>query len=396
MANTFLTATQISREFLRVLHSNIPFIGTIDRQFDGNTTFGGVKNSGSITIRKPAKFSVRTGANVDVQDLENTSASLTIDTQKGVDVMFSSKELTQDLDSFSRQFIQPAAARLAAEMEKDALSMYADVWNSAGTVGTTPAAALVWLEAAAKLDFNMAPRDNNRYALLSPAAQAATVSGLTTLFNPSAKISGQYNDGEMGSALGLKFNMGQLTPSHTTGTRTNTTPAIHTGTATTQGGTAVVMDGETGSLTVKKGDVFTVAGVYAVNEAGESTGQLYQFHVTADGTIGGMVVQPMYSTGPKKNMTALPADGNLVTFIGATASTVSPQNLVYHKDAFTFATVALERPQGVDFAATETMDNLSMRVVRAYDINSDNFIARFDVLYGYVCQRPELACRVWG
>lgn len=400
MANTFLTATEISREFLRVLHSNLPFLSTVDRQYDDSTTFGGVKNSGSITIRKPAKFSVRTGASVDVQDLENTSASLSIDTQKGIDVMFSSKELTQDLDSFSKQFIAPAAARLAAQLESDALEgMYKSVWNSVGTPGTTPNSALVWLQGGQKLDESLAPRDGNRYALMNPAAQAATVDALKGLFVPSGQISRQYTDGQMGDAFGLKFNMGQQVPALTVGTRSGTI-LTDTTLPSTQGATTIHIDGLGGATqTIAAGEVFTVAGVYSVNESGQSTGNLFQFVVqsaaTASGSEVDLTVQPMYTTGAKQNISGFPEVDKAVTFLG-TASTVYPQNLVYHRDAFTFATVKLDVPRGVDFAAQEVMDGISCRVVRAYDINSDNFICRFDVLYGYVAQRPELACRVWG
>jgi hypothetical protein len=72
------------------------------------------------------------------------------------------------------------------------------------------------------------------------------------------------------------------------------------------------------------------------------------------------------------------------------------QNLAYHADAFTLGTADLEIPQGVDFAARESYDGISMRIVRAYDVSSDNFICRIDVLGGWATLRPELACRILG
>jgi len=41
-------------------------------------------------------------------------------------------------------------------------------------------------------------------------------------------------------------------------------------------------------------------------------------------------------------------------------------------------------------------DGLSLRYVRQYRIGTDDIPARFDILYGYLAQRPELACRIWG
>jgi len=51
-------------------------------------------------------------------------------------------------------------------------------------------------------------------------------------------------------------------------------------------------------------------------------------------------------------------------------------------------------PKGVDFAAREVYDGISMRVVRNYDINNDILPCRLDVLYGYKTLRPQLATRL--
>jgi hypothetical protein len=94
-------------------------------------------------------------------------------------------------------------------------------------------------------------------------------------------------------------------------------------------------------------------------------------------------------------MTALPVSSAVVTFLG-TASTAYAQNLVYHKDAITFATADLLLPQGVDMAARAVHNGISLRVVRQYDINNDRLPCRIDVLYGFSTIRPQMACRLWG
>jgi hypothetical protein len=91
----------------------------------------------------------------------------------------------------------------------------------------------------------------------------------------------------------------------------------------------------------------------------------------------------------------LPATSQAVTFVGA-ASTQYPQNMVYHKDAITFATADLLLPQGVDMAARAVHNGISLRVVRQYDINNDRLPCRIDVLYGYSVIRPAMAVRLWG
>jgi hypothetical protein len=75
---------------------------------------------------------------------------------------------------------------------------------------------------------------------------------------------------------------------------------------------------------------------------------------------------------------------------------VFTQDLAYHRDAFTFVTADLELPKGVDFAAREVFDGISLRIVRKYDILNDKFPCRMDVLFGYKTIRPEWACRVRG
>jgi hypothetical protein len=94
-------------------------------------------------------------------------------------------------------------------------------------------------------------------------------------------------------------------------------------------------------------------------------------------------------------VTSLPASGAAVTMLGS-AATAYPQNLVYHKDAITFATADLLMPQGVDMASRQVHNGISMRIVRQYDINNDRLPCRIDVLYGYSTIRPQMACRVWG
>jgi hypothetical protein len=119
--------------------------------------------------------------------------------------------------------------------------------------------------------------------------------------------------------------------------------------------------------------------------------------VTADyaGGAGTVSFAPaIYTSGGRQNVVAAGmANGSAISKIGA-ASTIYKPSLAFHQDAFAFATADLVMPQGIDFAAREVMDGISMRIVRQYDINNDKFPTRLDVLYGYKTIRPELACRI--
>lgn len=400
MANSILTPTQVTREALRILHGNLAFIKGINKEYDDSFAKKGAKIGDTLKIRKPNKYTVRTGKAINTQDTEESSVSLTVATQKGVDVNFSSAELTMSLDDFSKRILQPAMSVLAARLDYDALDMTLDVFNLVGTAGTTPATYQVWGDAGAKMDLFLAPRDNSRMIVAEPMAINRTVDGLKGLFHAGDELEDQYRNGVMMKAAGFKWAMDQNIRRITTGTRSGT--ILVNGAVSTQGSTTIAIDGLAGATdTVKEGEVFTVASVNVVNaETKQSTGQLQQFVVTADATAAANAVSlsvspAMYTTGAQQNIDAFPADNAAVTFVGSSATSY-PQNLAFHRDAFTFASADLEMPNGVDFAAREVQDGISMRIVRAYDINNDNFPCRMDVLFGYVATYPELACRVIG
>jgi hypothetical protein len=162
-----------------------------------------------------------------------------------------------------------------------------------------------------------------------------------------------------------------------------------------QGATSVVL--KTGTGAIKAGEIITFGSVFSVHpETKVSTGILQQFVVTADftGGAGTISVSPaMTTTGATQNISAFP-QADAVVAISGTASTNYGQSMMYHKDAFTFATADLVMPKGVDFAAREVYDGVSMRVVRQYDINNDLLPCRLDVLYGYKTLRAQLATRI--
>jgi len=405
MSNTLLTVDEITLEALNVLHNEMSFITTIDRQHDGKTTLAGRKRGGSLRIRKPAQYTVRSGWTMDVQDTEEEYDTLTVGTCRGVDMSFTDQDMAQDINSFSDTFIKPAVVRLAEEIEKIVLEgCVKDVYNLKGTAGTTPATAQVYLDAGARLTQCAAPRkDGNRHVQINALAEAETVNGLATLFHARTPLEKQFTSAQMGSALGFTFHSNELIPTITCGTRTNSTPLVD-GTISTEGETTLHIDGlAAAAATIVEGDVFTVADVYAVNPVTKATlPHLQQFVVTELCTAGSnevdLEVSPaMYTSasGGKQTISAFPVDGAAITFVG-TASTGYPQNLAYHRDAFTFATAKLEMPGDVNFKAQKTFENINIRILRQYDINNAFYPCRLDVFFGYLAQRPEHACRIIG
>ena len=194
-----------------------------------------------------------------------------------------------------------------------------------------------------------------------------------------------------------------LVPSHLGGTDDGTGDHLVNDAGTiAQGSTSITVD--TGAGTFKKGDIVTFDLVFRVHpETKVSTGVLQKFVVTADmaGSGTSLAFAPaMRSSGPLQNIDAMPANNANIRkrenddATAIAASQTLTTSLAYHKDAFAFATADLVLPTGVDFAAREVMDGISMRIVRDYSISADTFITRIDCLYGFKTIRPELACRI--
>ena len=403
MANSLLTIDMITRKCLEILENNLVISRNCNKEYDDSFAVEGAKIGSTLRIRLPDRALVTDGAALQVQDDNEQYTTLTVSSQKHIGINFTSAELTMQLDDFAERVLKPRISQLASSVDADVANAYKSIFNTVGTPGTTPATALVLLQAQQKLNESATPM-SPRYATVNPAANAGLVNGLSGFFNPAGTISRQFKTGMMGEGvLGYdEMNMSQSIVNHTTGSRAGT--ILVNGAVSTQGQATISIDGLTGATdTVTAGDVFTIANVFAVNpQTRLSTGSLQQFVVTAAQTgasnaLANMAISPPMYTASNALATidAFPADNAAVTFVG-TASTVYPQNLVYHKNAITLATADLLLPQGVDMASRQVHNGISMRIVRQYDINNDRMPCRVDVLYGFNTIRAPMACRIWG
>jgi hypothetical protein len=402
MANNILTIDMITRKSLEILENNLVITRNVNRQYDDSFAVQGAKIGSTLRIRLPDRALVSDGAALQVQDDNEQNTTLTVDSQKHIGINFTSAELTMQLDDFAERVLKPRISQLASSIDADVANSFLSIGNTVGTPGSTPSTSLVLLQAQQKLN-EAAAVMSPRYATVNPAANAGLVEGLKGLFNPTDTISKQFKNGMMGmGVLGYEeINMSQSIKQFTVGTRT-ATGGTTSAAVTVEGATTIAITGAGNAATVKVGDVFTVADCFAVNpQTRESTGSLFQFvavaNVTLDGSgAGNITVAPMYSASEAlATVNALPATSKAVVFVGA-SGVQYPQNLVYHKDAITFATADLLMPQGVDMASRQVHNGISMRIVRQYDINNDRMPCRIDVLYGYSVIRPQMAVRMWG
>ncbi len=320
-------------------------------------------------------------------------------TQMGVDLSFSSVDRTMSLDDFAKRILAPAVNNLAGGVattimtgtEGGVANFVANV--DAGNNILSPNAQ-TYLNANANLNRNSAPLDN-RKVVNTPDTEAKIVGALAGLFNPQPELSRQYRTGTMQQALGFDWFMDQTTIAHTTGT--------YTGAATVSGagqtGTSVVSSATSGTL--NQGDFITLAGVNQVNRITKATtGVLRQFAVTAPVPSGSTSI-PIYPAiipavggvaQQYQTVTVSPANGAAILLV-TNASSTYRKNIAYAPEAVTMATADLELPGGVHEAHREAFDGIAMRMVTAYNITTDQFITRLDVLFGFLFVRPEwLVC----
>jgi hypothetical protein len=392
----------VTREALRILHQKLNFIANINRTYDDSFAVAGAKIGSSLKIRLPNQYTVRTGATFTTQAVVESSVTLTVATQKGVDTEFTSADLALSLDDFSKRILSPAMAVLAAGVESDALSMKNDVYNTIDNTTNASVSMSNILAARQRLNDTLAPQDDNRTALLTTQDSADLVNALKGLFQDANAIKQQYREGMMGRTGGFDFYENTLLTNLTSGTHSATSTMIVTDTivpATAQ--STITVNQSTAPGTFVVGDVFTIATLNRVHpESKADTGVLQQFVVTAANVVGStsttssIAFSPsIVMSGATQNVISTAISGQLLTKIGNT-SRVLRQSLCFHKDAFAFVSADLVLPKGLHFAAREVQDGISMRVLSDYAMTSDTIGTRIDILYGYKTIRPELAVKI--
>ena len=412
MSNNLLTISKITNEALMVLENELTFTSEVDRNYDDQFAVVGAKIGNTVNVRKPGRFIGTTGPALNVEDFNETSVPVTLSTQFHVDTQFTTQDLALSLDMFSDRVLKPAIAAIANKIDRDGMAMATlQTANIVGTAGTPPTGLITYLTAGAYLDSEGAPRDGRRSCIVEPFTSATIVDSLKGLFVPQEAIGEQYRKGLMGrDSAGMNWKMDQNVVSQTfgsfAGTATvNTTTAsgfLTSGWASTS---TIALTATTATAGLKQGDVIQIDGVYAVNPQNRQaygSNKLRNFVVTTAVTVAtsgttNVTVSPAVITAGQFQNVSIPTTSATaaVTPFNKTG-TVSPQNIVMHKNAFCLATADLELPDGVHFAgrASDKELGLSLRVIRQYTINNDSIPTRVDVLYGWAPLYPELACRV--
>lgn len=407
--NALLTNLAITNEALLVLRNQFVLVPRAAQTIDSMFGKVGHKNGDTVNIRIPVRYKSAQQSAINLNNTTETNTSLQL-LQRNIAVDFSTEDLKLKMDMFSDRILKPQMAQLASDIDQDGFKLF---YQGAGLVtpgayssgapaaftGADVATLRPFLDAQARLDDQAAPRDDNRYAALTPSATAGVVDGLKSLFQSATEIAEQYKRGLMGLAAGLQFVMTQTLPTFTCGSRAATGSTVN-GSGNPVTGSTIVLGGAN-SGTITQGDQFTIAGVYAINPLTRvATNKLQVFTVQSGTSFSGnaatVSVLPTISvTAPNETVSAAAADGAAITFVGA-ANVTTDVNLVWHKDAFmvAFCDLPTDLPGAEAYIAKDPESGISIRFAKQYDPQLDVVYHRADVLYGWKMVRPQLAVRV--
>jgi hypothetical protein len=410
--NSLLTIDMITAEAVRLFKNSNLYIMNMDTQYDGSFAVDGAKIGSTLRIRLPNDYTVRRGPAMQLQNTNEQFTTLTVSSQLGVDVPFTTAERTMSVDDYSEIIMAPMINDLAAKVASDVMAgseggvsnLVSNVDGSGNIINPTMD---TFLAGNATLTTNSADLMTRRI-VLDPFANARAVSALAGLLNPTPEISAQFRTGSMKSGLGYeRWFEDQTTIKHTTGSFSAGGTVNGGGQTTPFTGGNILVNATTG--TIKKGDIFTFANVNSVNRLTKlSNGTLAQFVATADVPSGATSI-PIYPglVPPATGLVGGPdvqyqtVDSSPIN--GAALVLATPANSVYRKSiafvqkAVTMATADLVMPKkAVEEAARANYDGISIRILTDYLPFSDQLATRIDVLFGFLYVKPEWLCVIAG
>jgi hypothetical protein len=297
--------------------------------------------------------------------------------------------------------LRKAALRLATDIDSYILGFAAKASNSWLGDGTSSISAFDDVASGYTRLKNEGVDDFDMRAVLSyddkQALGSAVVADNASL---SDVASGVYRDGWMGSVAGVKTLFTQQLPTMVAGTR-NQTAALTAGTADSattyesvaiSGGvgqfkTQILNLGSLGNtLTIKDGETFTIAGVYAYDaRAKKAQTYLQEFRVIGEWTssAGGAAAPRVYpaiiTSGPYQTVAQAAANTAVVTFKVAASTSMYPR-FIANKDAIVVSTADLIRPAtGIGSRKSLSKIPVSVRMWQNSDFNTGAHNVRFDI-----------------
>ncbi len=404
--NTFITPNWVSTDVAMFWDNNIKLLKLADMTYgdEWKNKPDGAQIGYTVQQRIPQRFRVKRGQALQQQPILNLTDQLQ------VAMGWSSADDAVDVEEVQTRYDKPAGQALANECDAFfGQQIYKSIYFSIGAPGVPITDNESWTDGVAKLRAFGVPEE--LLAVVDPKQQSKLQANNLTQFNPSGKISTIFNKGFFGfGALGVdEWAWDSNVPVHTTGSFTSSTPVIS---GANQSGSSLALSG-LGTYAFKEGDVFTIDGVFGVNPISYTNTTIQQdFVVTADvsgSSTATLTISPTLiadTNSQLQTVTALPANGAAITFLGATGTvgatmtaTASKQNIIANPAAF--AWVSADLPSKLAGAVAgrtpgAKTDKVSIRYVDQYNIQTDQMPRRMDCLIGAAPVLPYFALRAWS
>lgn len=411
MANAFVFEQKVANAFLLLLKNNLVMGKLVNTKLDKEFTGNEIAPGNTVSVRRSINYTVRDGATASAQDTVVGKVDITIDKQKGIDTSFTSAEETLSVDQLlENTMMKTKSAILAQQIDEDLIRVALKFPHWAGTPGQTINSAsdfFVGVQRAVELSI---PQDDVA-AILSPSDHFALAGSFTGLNASDSTVKTAIEKAQIPMIGGVQPYMSQNVVNLTCGTRAASGASLIDGAAQNVAYADVKntysqtlnVKGLTAGHTIKAGEVFTIAGVNAVNPRSKADlGYLQEFTVLADATAGGTglaaltIANPIITSGAYQTVTAAPADGAAIVYKG-TASTAYRQNAIFHRGAIALVGAKLTTPANGKVAfATDPETGLSVRFWRSSDATNDVHLQRCDVLYGVGMLDARLGVRLSG
>lgn len=384
MANVIIDVKTLATEMLPLLASNTAMMPVVWRDFDSE--FGSPKQRGdTIQVEKPQNFTTIDGSgdiSSNFEDIAEESVDVQLAFQRSVAIKIKSKDLTLSITDFKTKYLDGVVIAMAEYINNALLTLAVDIPYFYGTAGTIPDTLADIALARKVLQDNKAPNEN-RYFVMDTDAEAKFISLDSLADVSSAGTNAALREAALGKVHGVTLVADQQVTTHTAGLYTALTDLTANGIQAVDAVTlAIESTAGASTATVLKGDIFTI-------ETGAAAGQ-YVVTATSAAAIAGAVTVAIYPA-----LRGATADTDTIAFADETAL-AHVDNLMFQKKAFALAMAPLAAPIGGANGSVMSGKGMSIRVIMDYDVNNDNNILRFDILFGVKTMFPELACRVIG
>jgi hypothetical protein len=414
MSNAFLSPKVFANAGLKLLKNNLVMAKLCDSEGVEKEFKAGV--GGTVYVKRPPEFVIRTGRVANAQDVVEGEVAVNVDKQAGVDVQFTSVEETQNLDALLKSKVLDASmSQIASYIDGELIARVNEFHNWVGTPGNTIDSPTDFFKGPQRLD-EMAVPMNDRNAIMTPEDGYGMAGNLLA----SAGMAGNavamsaLSKAKVPMIGGVDPYITQTIPSLTLGDRSATAAVdganqnvtyLSVKSTYTQ---TLNIDAVGNAKSVVAGEVFTLAGVYAVNPRTKAAlPYLQQFVVITGGTspatgtaadqnLALTISPPIITSGAFQNVSAAPADDAVVTWLGTGGTTYRP-SAVFHKTAIKLIGAKLIMPySGEADYATDPETGITVRYWRYSDGANDTHNHRWDVLFGTVNADRRLGTRLSG